>query len=60
MTLAKSLNDVPGIKWACVGILGQSWSKEDQKIGDDTLRIAKATYESLLKEERKTEADDFS
>jgi len=60
LTLAKSLNDISGIKWACVGILSQSWSKEDQKIGEDAYRIAKSTYESLLKENRKPEAVAFN
>jgi hypothetical protein len=60
LTLAKSLNDVSGIKWACVGLLSQPWAKEDQKVGEDAFRVAKATYESLLKEERKSEAEAFN
>jgi hypothetical protein len=60
LTLAKSLNDASGIKWACVGLLSQPWAKEDQKVGEDAFRVAKATYESLLKEERKSEAEAFN
>ena len=60
LPLAQSLGDVAGIKWACVGILSQSWSREERAIGEDTYRIAKSTYESLLKEQRNSEAEAFS
>lgn len=59
LSLAKSLGDVAGIKWACVGILSQSWPREERTIGEDAFRIAKSTYESLLKENRQTEAEAF-
>ncbi|MEX2027384.1 MAG: hypothetical protein WEH44_08785, partial [Pirellulaceae bacterium] len=55
--LAQRLSDADAIQWACVGLLSQTWSQEEQPIADNAYRIAKAQYETLLSENRQTEAN---
>ncbi|MDX1948383.1 MAG: hypothetical protein SFU86_23540, partial [Pirellulaceae bacterium] len=59
LSLAQKLNDIDGIQWACVGILRQAWTGDQRKIVDNAYRVGQATYENLLKEGRKSEADAF-
>lgn len=60
LALAQRLNDVQAIQWACVGILSQAWSGEQSELAERAFRIGKATYEQLLAEGRKSEADAFN
>ncbi|HUE71967.1 MAG TPA: hypothetical protein VMP01_13860, partial [Pirellulaceae bacterium] len=55
--LAQRLSDADALQWACVGLLSQTWSQEEQPIADNAYRIAKAQYETLLAENRQTEAN---
>ena len=59
MVLAERLDDIDGIQWACVGLLRHAWTGEHQAIGDKAFRLGKATYERLLAEGRKAEAEAF-
>jgi len=59
LALAKRLNDVRAIQWACVGILSQAWSGEQRDLADQAFRIGKATYAQLLAEGKKAEAEAF-
>jgi len=59
LALAQRLDDIKGIQWACVGLLRQSWPQDQQDIGENAFRVAKATYERLLAEGRKDEAASF-
>jgi tetratricopeptide (TPR) repeat protein len=59
LALAQRLNDVPAIEWACVGILSQAWSGEQRELAERAFRIARATYDQLLADGRKSEAEAF-
>jgi hypothetical protein len=57
LALAKRTGDLTTIQWAVIGILGQAWTGDDVKIAEDAYRLAKATYEKLLADGKKTEAE---
>lgn len=59
LEIAKRLNDIDGIQWACVGILSQAWSKEQSSIPDQAKRTAQATLLQLHEEKRTAEAKNF-
>ncbi|MHB1037911.1 MAG: vWA domain-containing protein [Pirellulales bacterium] len=59
LELAKRVNDLDGIQWAAVGILGQAWSKDKMEVLQNASRTAVATLEKLRKENRKDEAAAF-
>jgi hypothetical protein len=59
LALAQRLNDVQAIQWACVGVLSQAWSSDQRELGERAFRIGKATYNQLLAEGRKPEAEAF-
>ena len=44
---AQRAKDESGIRWATVGILGNSWPTEQQEIYDTAFRVAKALLEKL-------------
>lgn len=56
LQLAQRLNDTKAIEWACVGILSQSWTKEQQQLPANAFRTAKATHAQLVAEKRLAEA----
>jgi uncharacterized protein with von Willebrand factor type A (vWA) domain len=56
---AERCDDLAGIQWATVGILGQAWPKGQESIQDTANNIAQATLERLTKEGRQTERDAF-
>ena len=60
LALAQRLNDAQAIQWACVGILSQAWSGEQNELAERAFRIGKATFEQLLAEGRKSDADAFN
>lgn len=60
LALAQKLNDAKGIQWACVGILSQTWPREERAPGDNAFRVAKATYEEMINSNRKSEAEAFN
>jgi von Willebrand factor type A domain len=52
-------DDLAGIEWATVGILGQAWSKDQQSIQQAAALMAQATLERLAKEGRHAEHDAY-
>ncbi|MCH7728202.1 MAG: hypothetical protein IH991_17250, partial [Planctomycetes bacterium] len=59
LSAAKRLNDIDGIRWACVGVLSRAWQKDQRKIEDDALRTAYATLLQLRQEKRFKAAKQF-
>ncbi len=59
LEIAQRLKNVEGIKWACVGILSQAWSKEQSSVADKAKYAAKDTLKQLHDEQRLTEAKQF-
>jgi hypothetical protein len=59
LALAERLNDVQAKEWACVGILSQAWSADQQELPQKAYRIYQATYEKLLADGKKEEAASF-
>jgi hypothetical protein len=59
LALAQKLNDVDAIRWAAVGILSQAWTGPEQATAERALRIAKATYQQLMSDGKKAEAEAF-
>jgi hypothetical protein len=57
LALAQRLDDADALTWACVGILSQVWPPEEQSVAENAFRIAKTTYDRLMSEGRKTEAE---
>jgi hypothetical protein len=57
--IAQRLNDIDGIQWACVGILRHAWTGDQKAIGEHAYRVGLATYETLLAEGKKDEANAF-
>jgi hypothetical protein len=56
LQLAQRLNDAKGIEWACVGILSQSWPREQSQLAANAFRLAKATHDQLLADKKTAEA----
>ncbi|WP_261365093.1 VWA domain-containing protein [Anatilimnocola floriformis] len=56
LALAQRLNDTKGIEWACVGILSQSWPKEQMYLAANAFRLAKATHDQLIADKKPAEA----
>jgi hypothetical protein len=59
LALAERLNDASAIQWACVGLLSHAWTGEDKAIGEKAFRVARSTYEQLLADGKKSEAEAF-
>jgi hypothetical protein len=59
LALAQRLDDITSIQWACVGMLRQPWPQDQQEIGENAYRVAKATHERLVTEGRQEEAKSF-
>ncbi|HEX4413867.1 MAG TPA: hypothetical protein VH107_09595 [Lacipirellulaceae bacterium] len=56
---AQNVDDVAGIRWATIGILGQAWPTRMAEIELTASRVAKATLERLGSEGRTDERDAF-
>jgi tetratricopeptide (TPR) repeat protein len=56
---AQRCDDLAGIEWATVGILGQAWPKDEQAIQATATHVSLATLERLEKEGRKDERDAY-
>ena len=59
LRLAQRLNDLDGIQWATVGVLGQAWPDEQAEIWRGAYRVAAATLETLRTEKRTADADAY-
>ena len=60
LAAAKRLEDIEGIKWACVGVLSQAWPREHRRVYENALRTAKVTLNQLRQENRDEEAEAFT
>ncbi|MEX1040866.1 MAG: hypothetical protein WDZ51_09565 [Pirellulaceae bacterium] len=60
LNAAKRVNDLEGIKWACIGTLSQEWDESTSHVKSDAYRTAKATLDQLAKEKRMDEAKQFT
>jgi len=56
---AQRLDDLKGIEWATVGILGQAWPEDQTEVFRVGMRVAKATLERLKSEGRTNEAEQY-
>ncbi len=59
LELAKNLNDIDGIKWACTGVLSRDWPARHKDLEAMATFVAAATKESLIKQNRAGEAAEF-
>jgi len=59
LELALRLHDVPGIQWACVGVLGQCWPSDKLAVPELARRAALATLSDLRSQHQTAEADRF-
>ncbi len=59
LRLAQKLNDLDGIQWSTVGILGQAWPDDQVEIWRGAYRTAAATLEQLRAQKRKADADAY-
>ncbi|MGB7324720.1 MAG: hypothetical protein WBD31_07600, partial [Rubripirellula sp.] len=54
LRMARQVNDVEGLMWACEGILGQAWPESFNAIVEEARLVARATHADLV-EQGKTE-----
>jgi hypothetical protein len=59
LELARRNNNLEGIRWACHGILGQAWGREQMHVAQKAFNIAQATLAELVQEERFKDAEAF-
>ena len=59
LAAAQAANDLPGIEWACVGILSQAWPADQRHVEQNARRVALATLNELRDSGRKDDADRF-
>jgi tetratricopeptide (TPR) repeat protein len=59
MKIAQHIDNVEGLKWSTLGIVGQVWSNDQRDIYDEALRTAKGLIARLNAEKKTAEADKF-
>lgn len=59
LAVAQDLEDIEGIKWACLGILRQAWTNREKHIERKAYDVARATYDKLITEDDPDEAEAF-
>ncbi|MEM1068915.1 MAG: hypothetical protein AAGI63_08475, partial [Planctomycetota bacterium] len=60
LRIAKELDDIKGLTWACAGILGQAWPDNFKAIVEDARLTARATHARLVEEGRRDDAALFN
>ncbi len=60
LRLAKRIDDLHGLQWACTGVLSQAWSEKFEPVVAEARLLARATYAQLIEEGRQAEADAFN
>ncbi|MGW8258249.1 MAG: hypothetical protein ACWGMZ_12240, partial [Thermoguttaceae bacterium] len=53
---ARELNDLDGLRWASLGIINQAWTKDQVKVWQAGVGVAKEVLERLQKENKKEAA----
>jgi len=56
---ARATDNLEGLKWASLGILGQAWTKEQAGVWQAGLGVANEVLERLRAEKRVQEASEF-
>ena len=56
---AKATDNLEGMKWASLGILGQAWPKEHTSVWQAGLGVSRQVLDQLRKEKRDKEAVEF-
>lgn len=59
LRLARDLNDVDAMAWACAGVLSQAWPKGQEKLEEEVRLLARATHLQLLEDGKQEKADAF-
>ena len=59
LKIAQHIDDVEGLKWSTLGIVGQVWSNDQRDIYDEALRTAQGLVARLKSEKKTAEADKF-
>ena len=60
LRIAKKLDSIPDLTWACQGVLSQAWPDNFKKIADEARLTARATHARLLEEGRREDAAAFN
>ncbi len=60
LRIAKTLDSIPDLTWACQGVLSQAWPENFKKVADEARLIARATHARLLEEGRRDDAAAFN
>lgn len=59
LRIARNIDDVEGLKWSTLGIVGQVWSVDQMDIYNDALRTATSLVDRLKAEKKIAEAEKF-
>jgi hypothetical protein len=59
LELAREVDDLDALQWACAGVLSQAWPKESEQLAEEAHLSARATYMKLMDQKRVVEAKSF-
>jgi uncharacterized membrane protein YgcG len=59
LRIAQRLNSIDGIRWACLGVLGQAWPNDKKEIVESARFAADALLEKLRSQGQSKQADEF-
>jgi tetratricopeptide (TPR) repeat protein len=59
LKIAQHIDDVEGLKWSTLGIVGQVWSADQMDIHNEAMRTAQSLVERLKSEKKVAEAEKF-
>ncbi|QDS95253.1 hypothetical protein FF011L_40460 [Roseimaritima multifibrata] len=60
LRIARDLDDIDGLTWACAGVLSQAWPKEKESFEREVRLIARATYQTLQERGEYDAAAEFA
>ena len=60
LRIAKRMNDLQGLAWACQGVLSNVWPEKFKPVADEARLVARATYAKLIEEGREEDAKKFN
>jgi tetratricopeptide (TPR) repeat protein/uncharacterized membrane protein YgcG len=59
LEIAQRLNNIDGIRWACLGVLSQAWPNDKKEIAQSARFAADALLEKLRGQGQMSQADEF-
>jgi hypothetical protein len=59
LQIAQRLNDVSGIRWACLGVLSQAWPNDKKEVVESARFAADALLEKLRSQGQVSQAEQF-